>query len=296
VAIGVSASPGAATLGHYVAFQTTITSSAKNTVTHLQLTAPVQASTAPFPLAYVSASPSTGSCSAPPTLPLSCTFGSLASGASVNVTFVFSAPSALPVTGGVVTLAAQATFDEGPSDRNQSHGDTIVSSAATTLSQAGSDFVVGFVPFALGDQLATAGNLDGAATGNPQQTSLDVEGGSAMGLGAVGAVQEVPHPATDTTSDCQSGYACFGQTSFVTMPGLFSTTPLTLSFRFDASELAPGMSARKLRMFHDGLLVPLCTTPGFLAPGPTCQSSTFPFADKDIGAILLSSQNGSYRP
>jgi hypothetical protein len=213
------------------------------------------------------------------------------------VTFVFSAPSASPATGSAVTFVAQATFDEGPNDQNASHSDTRSGSAATTLSPVAIDFVTGFVPFALGDQLATAGSLDGDSTGNPQSTSLKVPPGSAVGLGALGVVQEVSHPKTDTTSDCQAGFSCFGQTSFVTMPGRFATaTPLALSFRFDASELPPGMNERKLRMFHDGVLVPLCTTPGVLSPGPTCQSSTTTFDDKDLGALLLSSLNGSYRP
>jgi uncharacterized protein DUF11 len=296
VAIAVSGSPGAASLGHYVAYRVTVTSQAKNTVTHLELNAPASGSTTPFPLAYVSASPSTGSCSAPPSQPISCSFGSLRSGAQVGVTFVFSSPSVTPTTGAAVTFVAHASFDEGPSDQNASHTDTITGSAATSLSPAGSDFVTGFVPFALGDQLATGGSLDGPAAGNPQKTTLTVPTGSATGLGAVGTVQEVHHPPADTTSDCQAGFSCFGQTSLVTMPGLFSTTPLSLAFRFDASEVPSGMSARKLRMFHDGVLVPLCTTPGILSPGPTCQSSTAAFADKDIGAILLSSLNGSYRP
>jgi hypothetical protein len=49
-------------------------------------------------------------------------------------------------------------------------------------------------------------------------------------------------------------------------------------------------------MFKNGTLVPLCTTPGVLSPAPTCQSSTTTFDDKDIGAMLLSNTNGSYRP
>jgi hypothetical protein len=290
-------SAGTVSLGHYVAYQTTVTNSAKNTVTHLQLTAPAAGSTTPFPLTYVSVSPSVGSCSAPPTLPVTCSLGALASGATATVTFVFSTPSALPATGSAVTFVAQALFDEGPSDQNASHTDTQSGSATTGLSAVGIDFVTGFVPFALGDQLATAGSLAGDSSGNPQSTSLKVTPGSAAGLGAVGVVQEVAHHATDTTSDCQAGYSCFGQTSFVTMPGVFATTtPLALSFRFDASELPPGMNERKLRMFHDGQLVPRCTTPGVLSPGPMCQSSTLSFDDKDLGAIVLSSLNGSYRP
>ena len=110
-----------------------------------------------------------------------------------------------------------------------------------------------------------------------------------------GVVQEISHGSGDTTSDCQAGFSCFGQTSFVTLPGVFSP-PLELTFRFDASEVPPGVTKAKLRMFHNGVLVPLCTTPGVLSPGPTCQSSTTSFDDKDLGALLLSSTNGSYRP
>jgi hypothetical protein len=296
VTIDVTAASSGASLGHYLAYTATIANQAKNTVTHVQLTAPAASSTSPFPLTFVSASPSTGSCSAPPSLPTTCTFGSLPSESTVRVTFVFSSPAALPSSGPNVTFAAQASFDEGPNDQNSSHRDTVADSAATTLAAPGIDFVTGFVPFSLGDQLATAGSLDGAVTGNVQNTALSVPAGSAVGLGAVGTVQEVSHPLGDVTSDCQTGYSCFGQTSFVTMPGFFSATPLTLSFRFDTSEQPPGMNARKLRMFHDGVLVPLCTTPGVLAPGPTCQSSVSTFADKDLGAIVLSSSNGSYRP
>jgi hypothetical protein len=211
------------------------------------------------------------------------------------VALLLRAPAATPVTGLAVTFAAQASFDEGPSDQNSSHVDTKLASTSTALGAVGSDFVTGFVPFAIGDELLTAGDLTGTSVGNPQKTSLSVPAFAAAALGNVGVVQEVPHPTGDTTSDCQAGFSCFGQTSLVTLPGLFSP-PIELSFRFDASELPPGTKAAKLRMFKNGTLVPLCTTPGVLSPAPTCQSSTTTFADKDIGALLLSNTNGSYRP
>jgi hypothetical protein len=295
VSLSVSGAPGAVSLGHYVAYTATIHNGDTNNVTHVALTAPAAGSTSPFPLTYVSASPSAGTCSAPPSLPLSCSLGSLKSGATITVTFVFRAPAATPATGAAVTFAAQLSFDEGPNDQNSSHTDTDVASASTTLGAVGSDFVIGFVPFSLGDDLETAGDLTGPSNGNPQKTGLDVPAFAAAALGATGVVQEVPHPATDTTSDCQAGFSCFGQTSFVTLPGVFSP-PLELSFRFDASEVPPGMTEKKLRMFHDGVLVPRCTTPGVLSPAPTCQSSTTTFDDKDLGAVLLSNSNGSYRP
>jgi Domain of unknown function DUF11 len=295
VSLSVSGAPGSVSLGHYVAYTATISNGATNNVTHAALAAPGAGSTSPFPLTYVSASPSTGSCSAPPTLPLTCSFGSLPSGATFTVTFVFKAPASLPASGAAVSFAAQLSFDEGPNDQNSSHADTKVASASTTLGAVGDDFVTGFVPFSLGDDLDTAGDLTGPSNGNPQKTGLTVSAFAAAALGATGVVQEISHPATDTTSDCQAGFSCFGQTSFVTLPGVFSP-PLQLSFRFDASELPPGMTEKKLRMFHNGLLVPLCTTPGVLDPAPTCQSSTTSFDDKDLGALLLSSSNGSYRP
>jgi hypothetical protein len=295
VTLSVSGASGTVSLGHYVAYTATVSNGDTNNVTHLTLAAPAAGSTSPFPLTYVSASPSAGTCSAPSGLPLTCSLGSLSSGATDTVTFVFRAPAGLPASGAGVSFAAQVTFDEGPNDQNSSHGDTKLASAATTLSAVGDDFVTGFVPFDLGDDLATAGDLSGPSNGNPQKTDLAVSALAAASLGATGVVQEVSHPSTDTTSDCQAGFSCFGQTSFVTLPGVFSP-PLTLTFRFDASELPPGMTQKKLRMFHNGTLVPLCTTPGVLSPGPTCQSSTASFGDKDLGATLLSSTNGSYRP
>jgi Domain of unknown function DUF11 len=295
VSLSVTGAPGSVSLGHYVAYTATISNRDTNNVTHLALTAPAASSTSPFPLAYVSATPSRGSCSTPPALPLSCSFGPLASGASVSVTFVFRAPAALPASGAAVSFAAQISFDEGPNDQNSSHSDTKLASAATTLGAVGDDFVTGFVPFALGDDLETAGALTGPSNGNPQKTGLAVAALAASALGATGSIQEISHPAADTTSDCQAGFSCFGQTSVVTLPGSFSP-PLQLSFRFDASELPSGMTQKKLRMFKNGALVPLCTTPGVLSPGPTCQSSTTSFDDKDLGALLLSSTNGSYRP
>jgi Domain of unknown function DUF11 len=295
VSLSVNGAPGAVSLGHYVAYTATISNGDANNVTHVALTAPAAGSTSPFPLTYVSASPSAGTCSAPPSLPLSCSFGSLKSGGTITVTFVFRAPATTPASGAAVTFVVQTSFDEGPNDQNSSHTDTDVASASTTLGAVGSDFVTGFVPFSLGDDLETAGDLTGPSNGNPQKTGLDVPAFAAASLGTTGVVQEVPHPATDTTSDCQAGFSCFGQTSFVTLPGLFSP-PLELSFRFDASELPPGMTEKKLRMFHNGVLVPRCTTPGVLSPAPTCQSSTTTFDDKDLGALLLSSSNGSYRP
>ena len=295
VTLSVTGAPGSVSLGHYVAYTATVSNGDTNNVTHLTLTAPAAGSTSPFPLTYVSASPSAGSCSAPPGLPLTCSLGSLASGATDTVTFVFRAPAGLPASGAGVSFATQVSFDEGPNDQNSSHGDTKLASAATTLGAVGSDFVTGFVPFSLGDDLATAGDLTGPANGNPQKTTLSVPAAAAAALGATGVVQETSHGSGDTTSDCQAGFSCFGQTSFVTLPGVFSP-PLELTFRFDASEVPPGVTKAKLRMFHNGVLVPLCTTPGVLSPGPTCQSSTTSFDDKDLGALLLSSTNGSYRP
>ena len=133
VTLSVSGAPGSLSLGQDVSYTATIHNGDTNNVTHLALSAPSQGSTTPFPLTYVSATPSTGSCSAPPTLPLSCSFGSLPSGATFTVTFVFKAPASLPATGAVVSFAAQASFDEGPHDQNRSHGDTLVASAATLL-------------------------------------------------------------------------------------------------------------------------------------------------------------------
>ena len=93
-------------LGHYVAYTATISNGDTNNVTHVALTAPAVGSTSPFPLTYVSATPSTGTCSAPPALPLNCSFGSLPSGATAKVTFVFKAPAALPASGAGVSFAA----------------------------------------------------------------------------------------------------------------------------------------------------------------------------------------------
>ena len=295
VALSVTGTPGAISLGHYVLYTATVRNDDTNTITHLALSAPAASSTTPFPLAYVSVSPSVGSCSPAPALPLTCSFGSLRSGGVASVALLFLAPSSMPATGSTVTFTAQASFDEGPSDQNSSHGDTKLASASTSLGAVGGDFVTGFVPFALGDDLVTGGDLTGESGANPQKTSLSVPAFAAAALGGVGVVQEVPHPADDTTSDCQAGFSCFGQTSVVTLPGVFSP-PIELSFRFDASEVPPGIKAAKLRMFKNGTLVPVCTTPGVLSPSPTCQSSTTAFDDKDIGALLLSSTNGSYRP
>src|SRR5205823_5894363 len=76
VTLSVSGAPGSVSLGHYVAYTATVTNGDKSNITHVTLTAPAVGSTSPFPLTYVSASPSTGSCSAPPALPLTCSFGS----------------------------------------------------------------------------------------------------------------------------------------------------------------------------------------------------------------------------
>src|SRR5207248_1091629 len=128
----VGGAPGSVSLGHYVAYTATISNGDTNNVTHVALTAPAAGSTSPFPLTYVSAAPSTGTCSAPPALPLSCSFGSLPSGATSTVTFIFKAPAALPASGAAVSFAAQISFDEGPNDQNSSHGDTKAASTSTT--------------------------------------------------------------------------------------------------------------------------------------------------------------------
>ena len=56
VSVSVAGSPGSVTLGHYVSYAVTVHNGAKNTVTHLALSAPTTGATSPFPLTYVSAS------------------------------------------------------------------------------------------------------------------------------------------------------------------------------------------------------------------------------------------------
>ena len=84
--------------------------------------------------------------------------------------------------------------------------------------------------------------------------------------------------ATSPTDACGPGAQCFGQISVVTVaaPPFPAADPLHLTFRIDSSELPRHFDAddvKKLRLYHDSVLVPICTGgPGVASPA-SCVSA-----------------------
>ena len=206
-----------------------------------------------------------------------CPLGTLASGASANVSIVVRAPNVSSAT--VMTNSATASASEtDPASANNT------SAEGTTVVPAGSnpDVAAGWVPAAGGT--VSTGASKPPSKKDPMTTSVTVP------PGFPGLVTIVEGPITN----CAAGYRCFGQEANITAPTTTAATPLRLTFLFHPSILPPSTQLREVVMFHDDVLVPRCTGAAGVANPDPCIS----LVDRvkgDIKIVVLSSENGSWR-
>jgi uncharacterized repeat protein (TIGR01451 family) len=117
---------------NFVSYTVLITNQGKSNATHVTLTDTVAVG------AFVSANPSTGTCSPVPG-GTTCAFGSVPSGASVKATILAPAPAQLPAPPAGITNSATVSIDEGVNDgpTPDPKQDTFTASATTVAAPAG---------------------------------------------------------------------------------------------------------------------------------------------------------------
>src|SRR5439155_1074945 len=187
-----------------------------------------------------------------------CTFGTLAPGASASATVIMNVP---PATGDV---SSSATWTTGDGDED-SDDITLPAFTTVTVNAASTDGVSEYM-LPAGGTVSTGSTT--SAT-NPQATTADVP---ATPNGVPVTLAEVA--ATSPQDACGPGATCVGQISVITIsaPPFPVTDPLHFTFLLDSSELPKRMTkkqALKLPLFHNGVLVATCTgAPGVASPDP----------------------------
>ena len=280
----LSGSPNPVTAGATVAYKTTFTNGTSQPLQNTTLDAPAPAG---FSVVNVVSS---GSCTIS-SGDATCTFGTLAKGASASATVIMSVPAA---TGNVNSSVTWTTSD-GDHD-----SDDITLPASTTVTvQAPSPNTVAEYVLPAGGTVST-----GSATtaSNPQSTTAVVPSSQ---NGAATTLSEVN--ATSPQDACGPGATCFGQISVITIlaPPFPVADPLHFSFLLDSSELPKHFAAKSLKtlpMFHDGVSVPNCTgATGVASPDP-CVSARKIIKPKhckkgqfEVKIDVNSSTNGRWR-
>jgi Domain of unknown function DUF11 len=276
----LSGSPNPVTAGTTIAYDTRFRNGTSSPLQHTTLHAPAPAG---FSITSVSSSGSCTTSSGAAT----CTFGTLAKGATASATIIMNVPSA---TGGVSSSVTWTTSD-GDHDSDDI---TLPVFTTVTVKAPSTDGVSEYVPPAGG----TVSTNQSTSASNPQATAVDVP---ATQNGVPVSLSEVN--ASGPQDACGPGATCVGQISVVTIPATFSATdPLHLRFLLDSSELKHIQKKQllKLPMFHDGVLVPNCTgAPGVASPDPCV--SAHKIVKVKPGHFRLeidvnSSTNGLWRP
>jgi hypothetical protein len=301
VTLGIVASPVPVSPGELVTFVITAQSNSTSNLSHFTVTGPATGST---PLAYVATSrpdictAPTNPATTPATNGINCSFGAFASGsAPLPVALVFRVPANFG--GSTINFVATASYSGGSNNDNSGRTNTVVGSASTTV-ETDQDLTKGFVVSSFGDTLSTVPVPDGDSPGNPQSVSASVNANSVPGFGVVGTVQDLPHSAGDTTTNCGPGFSCWGQSELVTfMSGNVDVslvgTPGTLVVRTDDSEIPSGVNKRNIKWFHDGALLPSCS--GLPAvPTNGCVSNVDKLTDNDLLTTILGFHYGFVRP
>ncbi len=249
----LSGSPDPVTAGTTIAYATTFTNGTSQALPDTTLNAPAPAG---FSIVNVITS---GSCTTSAS-DATCTFGTLAMGASVSATIIMNVPSAT----GDVSSSVTWTTSDGDDDSDDI---TLPAYTTVTVNAPSTDDVFKYM-LPAGGTISTGSTTTAA---NPQSTTVDVP---STQNGVPATISEVG--ASGPSDACGAGATCVGQISVVTIPATFSATdPLHLKFLLDSSELKHLQRKRllKLPMFHDGVLVPNCTGAAGVASPDPCVSA-----------------------
>jgi hypothetical protein len=278
--VAISHSPDPVTGGHNAGYRTSFTNQGRNTLTHLALSVPAPAGGAAVLGLPSSACAVKGSA-------VVCTFGSIASGATVTATVILRAPAAATPFATTAAWSVDESFNDTP--KPDPHRDTFTATDTTHVEAPSQDAVSEYA-LPSGDTLSTNPGT-GATRANPQVTTLHVP---PTPLGVAAGAAEVE--ATGAADSCGPAADCFGQISVVTVdaPPFPVGGPLKLIFGLDASEIPGGTKTGDIPMYHNGVLVPDCTGgAGVASPDPCVSSRT---GKKDVEITVLSSTNGRWRP
>jgi hypothetical protein len=282
VAVTLAGTPNPVTAGGTVAYVTTMKNTGSRALQHVALDAP-----APASMSVVSVI-SSATCTTSAT-GATCLFGTVAAGGSVSATVIMTVSS----TPG--TIGSSVTWSNADGDDD----DLPVTATTSIAVQAPS-------PNAISEYVLPAGgNVNTGTTtsrANPQSTGADVP---ATPAGVATSLSEVN--AASPADACGPGAKCFGQISVVTVaaPPFPAADPLHLTFRIDSSELPRHFDAddvKKLRLYHDSVLVPNCTgAPGVASPA-SCVSARRLMRPKHcrkgrftVEIDVLSTTNGRWR-
>jgi uncharacterized repeat protein (TIGR01451 family) len=279
-----TSSPTVVTAGYPVAYPVTAQNVGKNTLNSVVLSG-----VAPDTFTYLSAS--SPACSATEAV---CVFGQVPSGASLPaVTFYYLVPEAP----GDYQFRAVVTVNEGDADRSDDKsvaGDSFSSDPVDTKVVAFSnDFVSGYSLAGVRRMFSTG--LTNLGPTNQHGSSVTVPSDAEV------RVADVPPLAIDVPCPTVAA-SCFGwATSLEIGDGTEFPAGIEVTIQWDASQLPPGMTDRKLRIVHfdeDGyeLVSEPCTfTDGLPDTLPCIKSAPQKQPDKDIKATILLLHNGFVR-
>jgi hypothetical protein len=267
----------------YLAYAVVVTNRATNNVTHAALEGSL-----PSGYTLVSVEPST---CADGSGGIACNFGSIDSGASVQVDIVVQVPE----TEGTGTAHFIVSFDEGPNDNGSSDPkqDTVPTTVTTKV-----DAIAGvgstFVPEGASVELTTDPTGTGIATSSDPLVADAAITSAPTSLTAL--LEEVPGPLS-----CPKNVVCRrGDWVHASIPGTFLDPPLAFPLRFDKVLIPPSLNANKF-----AILITECLNGCTLqivskrcssaSPGVSelpCLWNVKRLADGDWIATLINSHNG----
>jgi hypothetical protein len=280
VTVTTDASPFQVTVGRPIAYDVTITNGSNSALKYARVTG--QPSIA---LQYLG-STGPGCSSTTPT----CVLDGLPSGSAATVTFYFLAPA----TSQSFTFVAFANYDGQTTNAPANYQNTSATPITTVVLAESQNLVRGhsfgsFKTFTTGLGSLSAANRHGTTVSLTTVTEVTVEDVSAQ--------------AANAFANCTQllGAACFGEASRLDInDGLPVAGGLTVTVRWDVSDLPKGMTERKIRIAHllDGGLVAhpvtaLCNSGATNAP--CLVGNPVRLADKDIQATLVLPSNGLVR-
>jgi hypothetical protein len=253
ITFSTSSSPFNVTVAKPVAYPVTVTNSGGSTINHITITGHIDPAFEPL------FSTPSAACDVNDAGDPVCAFDQIPAGQSApQVIFYYLVPDTVAneAAGDTYVFTATATVGEGPSDNpNASHQDTFVSLGVTTIVKSlNKDFVSGHaVP---GIETFSTGGIDCVGAGLPADCNA--------GLATLGTTNKhgtsvtVPQIAEVTVEDvapsnnCPSTIkTCFGAGSSISVAdGASIADGISVTMRWDISELPSGMTWQKLNVIH----------------------------------------------
>jgi uncharacterized repeat protein (TIGR01451 family) len=268
LAVTQTDSPDPVTAGNAIHYFLTVTNSGPDAATGVVLVDTLPAGSTLF------AAESPGCTSASGVV--TCAIGSLASGASVNISIVVLAPTVATMTTITNTATVSGNEDDPSLANNTSSEVTSVQPPATN-------------PDTASGWITAAGGTVATNAGKPPTKKDQMTTAVTVPPGFPGMVTIAEGPITT----CPTAVVCFGQQAEISAPTTTASQPLRLVFSYHPGSLPPGTQLGEITMFHDGVEVARCAdSSGTASPDPCIFSVA-----RSKGAVtvtVLSSENGSW--